>query len=99
MEFIIKRNDGEWFDLDKDEYDDVLKPNSYNYDIIDGWGNHRIKVNNCEISFSFEFVGFQICFEDEPGESITDEDAEIIIKEILSNIEQSTKQKGIYYRI
>jgi len=101
MEFLIKRTDGDWFDLDLSDYGDVLKPNSFNSEIIEGWGNHRIKIKNCEIAFSYEIAGFQVIFGegDNPSNSISEIEAEKITKEILYNIEKSTGQKGEFFQV
>ena len=29
MEFLIKRKDGDWFDLHRDQFDETLRPSSY----------------------------------------------------------------------
>lgn len=56
-----------------------LKPNTIELTKIEGWGDYRILVSNCEISFSFEEVGIQIGFE---NCELSDEYAEKIVDEI-----------------
>ena len=89
MEFLIRRTDGEWFDLPWNRRSEILRPNSFASRPIEGWGNHRIEVSGCEVSFSDEDPGIQVSFE--TGE-ISVETAEQIVKEISENITRVTGQ-------
>ena len=91
MEFFIRRTDGEWFDLPWQRRTEILHPNSFASRSIPGWGNHRIEVLGCEVSFSDEDPGIQVCFE--TGD-ISAETAEQIVTEICENIERATGQKA-----
>lgn len=93
MEFIIRRVDDGYFDLPSDLFSEVMHPNSLNFDVIQGWGNHRIKVQGCEISFSDEIAGIQVAFE---CSNFPIEQAEILIKEVCENIEKITGQPAEY---
>ncbi len=90
-EFLLRRTDGEWFDLPVDQFPKVLRPNSVPSEPIQGEGEHRILVRGCEVSFSYEDPGIQVCFE--TGE-ISEADTANIAKEILRNIEEATGQSG-----
>lgn len=90
-EFLIKRTDGDWFDLHATRFAEVLKPNSFPSRPTSGWGDHRIEVLGCEVSFSYEDPGIQVCFERGP---IPDDQAKQIVREILENITRSTGQPG-----
>jgi hypothetical protein len=63
LEFLIKRTDGDWFDLRHEHLKEVLRPTSYSSKPIEGCGDHRIEVEGCEVSFSYEDPGIQVCFE------------------------------------
>jgi hypothetical protein len=90
-EFLIRRADGDWFDLYATRFAEVLKPTSLPSRQIAGWGDHRIEVKGCEISFSYEDPGFQICFETGmPSE----EEAARIVEEIAASITAATGQQS-----
>lgn len=91
IEFLIRRTDGEWFDLPFDQLSQVLKPRSVPSQPTPGWGTHRIKIPNGEISFSDEDPGIQVTFEDYSG---SEEEALKLVGEILANIVSSTGQRG-----
>jgi|SRR5215208_6152231 len=96
MEFLIKRTDGEWFDLRKDRFNEILRPTSMLSKTIQGWGDHRIEVLGCAVAFSYEDVGIQVSFE---GKDIPETRAEEIVEEICRNIEEATHQRGRVMRI
>jgi hypothetical protein len=91
FEFLIKRTDGDWFDLSFNQYSAVFHPKSLPSTKVDGWGEYRILVADCEIAFSYEDPGIQVSFE---CENISEELATKIVEEICSNIIQATGQKG-----
>ena len=90
LEFLIRRTDGEWFDLHQEKFASALKPNSLKSKVVAGWGDHRISVDGCEISFSYEDPGIQICIENDIDET----KAQLIVDEILENITRVTGQEG-----
>lgn len=96
MEFLIKRTDGEWFSLHKMKFAETLKPKSVASQQIRGWGDHRIKIPNGEIAFSYEDPGIHVIFENYSG---TLKEARLITKEILQNIETTTKEKGEIFEL
>lgn len=91
MEFLIKRTDGDWFSLHKDNFSQVLRPKSVQSEPCEGWGDYRIKISEGYISFSFEEPGLQISFEQYTGPP---EHAHRIVREILRNIEEFSKERG-----
>jgi hypothetical protein len=91
MEFLIKRTDGDWFDLHKTRFVEVLRPLSYASKPVQGWGDHRIEVSSCPISFSFEDPGIQVCFE---GSNLSQDDAVKVVNEIADNIMKATGQQA-----
>lgn len=92
MEYLIKRTDGEWFDFHKNRFEEILRPRSFPSITIVGWGNHRIEVAGCEISFSFEDPGIQVIVE---NINIPAEQIEQLVQEICQNIAEKTGQQGI----
>jgi hypothetical protein len=89
--FLIRRIDGEWFDLHASRFEEVLKPASLPSHRIDGPGDLRLEVKGCEVSFSYEDPGIQICFE---TGSISDEEAARIVEEIAASITAATGQQS-----
>ena len=92
--FVIRRSDvkdDEFPDfnlLNSRQYAEVLRPASYLSQPIEGWGNHRIAVESCEVSFSEEMVGLQVDFEG----GIEEQVARRILEEIAASITCATGQ-------
>ena len=86
IEFLIRRTDGDWFD----NAWSACNPKSFPYEVIDGWGNHRIRVLGVEVSVSDEIVGYQISFGGEIDEATTRQ----IVEEMRQNLEAATGQRG-----
>ena len=89
IEYLIRRTDGEWFDL-QGQLEAALKPSSFPSRRIEGWGDWRIQTQGVEISFSYEDPGIQVCIEGELPPHVADQMAE----EIRRNVERVTGQKG-----
>lgn len=89
MEYLIERADGEWFDLPYAAYADVLHPTSFAWQRVAGWGDHRIRILDCDMAFSDEPPGMQVIFE---GDTISRMQAQQIMEEIAQNIARATGQ-------
>ena len=89
-EYLIRRTDGEWFDLHATRFGDALRPTSFASERIEGFGDWRIRTEGVEISFSYEDPGIQMSIEGELPPTIADQ----IANEIRQNIELVTGQKG-----
>jgi hypothetical protein len=89
IEFYIRPSEDDWFDLKNVDLTAMLRPRSFESHPVSGWGDHRIKTEGAEISFSYEPPGFQVVFEDELPDALATQIAE----EIGENIENATKQK------
>lgn len=96
FEFLIRRTDGEWFDLHAGRFPEVLKPHSVPSNPTQGWGDHRIAVPNGVIAFSYEDPGFQVIFDPFEG---TQEEAAAFVQELLESIEAATGQRGRIVRL
>ena len=95
MEYLIRRSDGEWFDLSADQYADALRPSSVPSKPAEGWGDHRVEIGGVEVSFSYEDPGIQVTFEGDLPDALVD----TIVGEILANITRVTGQQGRVIRI
>jgi hypothetical protein len=90
-EFLIRRIDGEWFELHARRFAEVLRPTTMPSQPVSGWGDHRIEVDGEEISFSYEDPGIQVIFE--TGKLAPDV-ALKIVHEICERITLLTGQQG-----
>ena len=90
IEYLIRRTDGEWFDLPATRFGEALWPSSFASERVQGWGNWRIRCEGTEISFSDEDPGIQVSIEKELPREVADQ----IAKEICLNIERVTGQQG-----
>jgi hypothetical protein len=90
IEFLIKRVDGDWFDLAYERFPVVLCPDSVPSEPIEGWGDHRISVMGCEVSFSYEDPGIQVCFE---TGNISEAMAVQLVEEIAAKVRAATGQQ------
>ncbi len=81
IEFLIKRRDGEFFDFP--QVTGPLHPITISYRQSEDWGDERIEVDGCEVSFSYEAVGVQVSFEGD----ITQARSMAIVEEIRQYIE------------
>jgi hypothetical protein len=83
-EFLIRRADDDFCLIHINRFDEVSRPESVKSVKIDGWGDYRLKIENCEVAFSFEMAGIQISFE---NCEITNENAQNIVDEICYKVE------------
>lgn len=90
IEYLIRRTDGQWFDLNATRFGEALRPSSFASERIEGWGDWRIRCEGVEISFSYEDPSIQLSIEGELSREITD----LISDEIRQNVERVTGQKG-----
>ena len=90
-EYLIRRTDGEWFDLPIDKLPTVLRPTSVLSEPIKGPGDFRIRILDAEVSFSYEDPGIQVSFE---SGTLSDVQTGQIVQEILTSITALTGQKG-----
>jgi hypothetical protein len=89
-EYLIRRTDGEWFDIPASNAADAYRPTSFASERVQGWGDWRIQCEGVEISFSYEDPGIQVSIEGDLPEKVADQ----IADEIRDNIERVTGQKG-----
>lgn len=88
IEFLIRPEEAEWFDFPKGSC--PFRPIRTPFKEVDGWGDERIGVDGCEISFSSEDPGIQVVFEGQ----ISRERAVEIIEEIRQSIEAASGQSA-----
>ncbi|MBK8575642.1 MAG: hypothetical protein IPN90_08190 [Elusimicrobia bacterium] len=90
IEYLIRREDGDWFDFPSES--NPYRPQRVPYRSID---NMRIEVEGCEISFSYEDPGIQVSFHREMAPERTEQ----IVREILETVSSVSGQKGRIVRI
>jgi hypothetical protein len=95
VEYLIRRTDGEWFDLGPTRYDPAPRPSSMPSRRVEGWGDYRIEAGGVEVSFSCEDPGIQVTFEGEVPEAVAD----AVVREVLSNITAATGREGRVVKI
>ncbi len=87
MEYIIKRTDGDWFDLDKNKMGDVFYIEGGQ--LFEGRGDYCLKTKSGMLTVSYEDPGLQVAFED-----FSKDQAEELINNMLRKLEEITGQKG-----
>jgi hypothetical protein len=90
MEFLIRRTDGEWFDIHLSAMPDVLQPARRPSRSVTEFGDHRIEVDGVHIAFSYEDPGIQVTFEGDVDAAW----ARSVVEEILERIESMTGQSA-----
>jgi hypothetical protein len=68
-----------------DDLAQVLTPRGWDCEVIDGWGELRIRVDNAELAFSGEDVGWQVIVEGD----LSRDAAGTIVAAITKQIEQA----------
>ena len=91
IEFLIRRTDGEWFDLPFSSMAEVLRPSSFPSRQVEGDGDHCIEVGGCLIAFSYEDPGIQVTFE---SDVLSEAEASRIVDEVAERITDATGQKS-----
>lgn len=92
IELLIKRTDGDWFDLPADS--NPYRPKTVPFEPVGGDGG-RILIGECEVSFSYEDPRIQISFEDDIAEDL----AEHVATEVLERVRELTGQQADLLRI
>ena len=95
VEYLIKRVDGEWFDLHVRDFKKAFRPNSDAFEQIGGEGEWRIRTQGVDVAFYYEDPGIQICIEGELSQGLIDD----LVDEFRQNIELTTGQKGQIFSI
>ena len=90
IEFLIKRDDDEWWDFSYERRAEIFRPQSIPSRPVEGWGTHRIEVEGTEVSFSDEEPGIQVSFETDSFDATR---ARQIVDDICRNIETQLGQK------
>lgn len=91
LQYLIRPVEIEFFQSSPNERGTVLRPVSFQSKIIDGWGNLPLEIEGCEVSFSDEMAGIQICFE---NCDIPEEKADLIGQEICRQYFLTTGEKA-----
>ena len=94
IEYLLKRTDGDWFDVGGD-IKTACQPISVPFERIEGWGDARIRVGSCDIAFSYEDPGIQVSFEGEIDPDL----AHKVVAEVLERITRASGESGIALQI
>lgn len=89
-EFLIRRTDGEWFDLHIDRYPDLFLRDDTTDRRVDGPGDFRFQRSGVEVEVNYEDSGFHILIES----GIDSSEAEQWVQEYLNRLCDLTYQKG-----
>lgn len=93
IEYLVKPVKSEWFAFPEGSkpYCTVRTP----FKDVVGWGNGRIEVEGCEISFSYEDPGIQVSFDGKMSQERADE----IIEEIKQAVEAAGQESATVVQI
>lgn len=91
LEFMIKRTDGQWFDIPDQAWEGLYLPHSVPAEYVPGHGVPAIRVLGCGVTFSQEEPGSQVSF---VRGSADETAARQVVDEILENIIRATGQAG-----
>lgn len=91
FEYIIRKTDGEEFDIPYSRWGEVYRPNSVESIIVEGSGLVRFRLLDCAVAFYPEMPGTHIVFE---CKSTEQEVADRLVKEFLANAEKFTGESG-----
>jgi hypothetical protein len=90
MEFLIRRIDGELFDLHVNDFEKVFHPSSFTSKRVEGNGEYCLEVEGCQVIINYEMPSLQIVFDGD----ISRELAKQIVTEICQNVTSFTGQSG-----
>jgi hypothetical protein len=86
-EYLIRTaGPSNWPAIPRDRLLEVLEPRGYGCQKVEGPGDLRFWLGNCEIVFSGEDVGWQVCFE---GDT-TGHDTDALVSQIAQQVEEFT---------
>jgi archaellum component FlaG (FlaF/FlaG flagellin family) len=90
MEFLIRTNNGECFDLHVNDFEKVFHPKSFTSRRIEGNGEYCLEVEGCQVTINYEMPGLQVVIDGD----ISREKASQIVEEIRQNVTAFTGQSG-----
>ena len=72
-EYLIKATGASsWPVVPNDRLPEILGPRGYGCEEVSGPGDLRLRLGSCEMTFSAEDVGWQVCFEGDATGQDTD---------------------------
>ncbi len=89
-EFLIRRTDGEWFDLHRDQFESVFQVDAQPSRSINGPGDHCVAIGDTRISISYEDPGLHLVFEG----SLSYSEAAALAEEFRERVCEATGQSG-----
>ena len=95
MEYLIRRTDGDWFDLHADRHADVfLRVGSDDTQVPDS-GDFCFKRDGVEVQVNGEIAGLHIIIEPVIDDHLADQ----WLNEFLQRLQNVTNQKGEFFAI
>ncbi|WP_152990715.1 hypothetical protein [Sphaerimonospora mesophila] len=83
--YLIRPEDGpECIPIQAQDIARVLTPEGWEAAPVDGWGDHRIRVRDVDISFSAEDIGWQVFVEGDLPETIADDIMTVVTRQIAA---------------
>jgi hypothetical protein len=89
-EFLIRRTDGEWFDLHRDQFATVFHLEARRTRVVEGPGDHCVAIEETRVSISYEDPGLHLVFEG----SLSTSQAAAIAEEFRARVCEATGQAG-----
>ncbi|MBB2748738.1 hypothetical protein [Microbispora sp. NBRC 16548] len=84
--YLIRPEDGpEWIPIHARDLARVLTPDGWEACLVDGWGDHRIRVRDVDVSFSAEDVGWQVSIEGDLPANVADDLVDVVTRQITAH--------------
>jgi hypothetical protein len=79
-----------WIAVHADDVQRVLTPNGWDAAVIEGWGDHRVRIDNTEVSFSGEDAGWQVSVEGPMAAATADAVIETVAHQLAAYSREQT---------
>jgi hypothetical protein len=90
VEFLIRRTDGEWFDLPRDRFEAVFRPPSRQLEVAIGAGDLCLLSGATSISIVYDDPGLHVTFRG----PMPEEEAVALVEEFCERVCAETGQAG-----
>jgi hypothetical protein len=86
-EYLIRATGpSSWPAVPQSRLPEVLAPRGYNFEKISGPGDLSLRLGSCEMAFSAEDVGWQVCFAGDTA----GQDTDAVVSQITQQVEEFT---------
>jgi hypothetical protein len=94
-EYLIRAaGPSSWPAIPKSRLPEVLGPRGYGCEEASGPGDLRLRLGSCEMAFSAEDVGWQVCFE---GDT-TGQDTDAVVSQVAQQVGEFTGASAEWVR-